>query len=147
VPCSDYGTPANNCQKYQCIAFFTDRGIVRNAGRAARRKIVQFCTVRLYSVVHSSHEWLWLFLGVVWERGGFMPCPVCASVKQVEFSFEMMVHRNDLKNMDNPSVLVLQKALVCLDCGSAQFTVPKSELALLASDPPDSERRTMAAAR
>ena len=26
-----------------------------------------------------------------------MPCPVCASVKQVEFSFEMMVHRNDLK--------------------------------------------------
>lgn len=74
-----------------------------------------------------------------------MSCAICASVKQVEFSFEMMVHRSGLKNLDNPSVLIFQKALVCLDCGFSQFTVPKSELALLASDPPNSERLTMAA--
>jgi hypothetical protein len=75
-----------------------------------------------------------------------MSCVVCASARQVEHSFEMMVHHSDLKNLDNPSVLVLQKALVCLDCGFSQFTIPKSELALLASDPPDSGRLTMAAA-
>jgi hypothetical protein len=75
-----------------------------------------------------------------------MSCPICASAKQVEYSVEMMVHRTGLKSLDNPSVLVIQKALVCLDCGFSQFTVPKSELALLASDPPNGERRTMAAA-
>ena len=75
-----------------------------------------------------------------------MSCPICASAKQVEYSVEMMVHRDGLKNIDSSSVLVLQKALVCLDCGFSQFTVPKSELALLASDPPNGERRTMAAA-
>ena len=75
-----------------------------------------------------------------------MPCAKCASVNQADFSFEMMVHRNDLKNLDSPSVLVRQKAVVCLDCGFSQFTIPKSEVALLASDPPDSGRLTMAAA-
>ena len=75
-----------------------------------------------------------------------MSCPICASAKQVEYSVEMMVHRDGLKNLDSSSVLVLQKALVCLDCGFSQFTIPKSELSLLASDPPNGERRTMAAA-
>ena len=75
-----------------------------------------------------------------------MSCPICASAKQVEYSVEMMVHRDGLKNLDNSSVLVHQKAVVCLECGFSQFTIPKSELALLASDPPDSGQRTMAAA-
>jgi hypothetical protein len=75
-----------------------------------------------------------------------MACPICASANQVEYSVEMMVHRTGLENLDNASVLVLQKALVCMDCGFSQFTVPKSELASLASDPPNNERRTMAAA-
>ncbi len=75
-----------------------------------------------------------------------MSCLMCVSAKQVEYSFEMMVHRDGLKNIDNASVLVLQKALICLDCGFSQFTVPKSELALLASDPPNGERLAMAAA-
>jgi hypothetical protein len=75
-----------------------------------------------------------------------MSCPTCASARQAEYSFEMMVHRDGLKNIDNSSVLVIQKALICLDCGFSQFIVPKSELALLASDPPNGERLTMAAA-
>ncbi len=76
-----------------------------------------------------------------------MSCPICASAKQVEYSVEMMVHRTGLEKMNDSDVLVFQKALVCLDCGFSQLTVPKSELALLASDPPSGERRTMAAGR
>ena len=75
-----------------------------------------------------------------------MSCSICASARQVEYSFEMMVHRDGLKNIDNSSVLVLQKALVCMYCGFSQFTIPKPELSVLASDPPNGEQRTMAAA-
>jgi len=37
------------------------------------------------------------------------------------------------KNLDKPGVWVFPKVLVCLDCGLSQFTVPESELALLAT--------------
>jgi hypothetical protein len=42
---------------------------------------------------------------------------ICASVKREQFSFEMMLHRSGLANLDKPCVLVFQKALICLDCG------------------------------
>jgi hypothetical protein len=38
-----------------------------------------------------------------------MSCPICASAKQVEYSVEMMVHRAGLTNLNNSSVLVIQK--------------------------------------
>jgi hypothetical protein len=75
-----------------------------------------------------------------------MSCPACKLDNQMEFSAEMMVHHSGLKNLDNSGVMLFPKLLVCLDCGFSQFTVPKAELALLASDSPHSERLTMAAA-
>ena len=75
-----------------------------------------------------------------------MSCPACSSCHQVEFSAEMVVHLGGLKNLDKSGVCLFPKILVCVDCGFSQFTVPKAELALLASDSPDSERVRMAAA-
>jgi hypothetical protein len=74
-----------------------------------------------------------------------MSCPVCASIKQVEFCSEMIVHYSGLKNVDNPGVMLYPKLSFCLDCGFAQFTVAESELALLVATPPRG-RLTMAAA-
>jgi hypothetical protein len=37
-----------------------------------------------------------------------------------------------LENIDKPTVKVFPDLLVCLDCGSAQFTIPKTELDVLA---------------
>ena len=71
-----------------------------------------------------------------------MSCPVCASIKQVEFCTEMIVHYSGLKNVDNPGVMLYPKLSFCLDCGFAQFTVPESELALLVATPPG-EKPTM----
>jgi hypothetical protein len=62
----------------------------------------------------------------------------------VEFSAEMIVHLGGLKNLDNSGVMLFPKILVCAACGFSQFTVPKSELALLAATPP-SGGLTMAA--
>jgi hypothetical protein len=63
----------------------------------------------------------------------------------MEFCAEMMVHVGGIKELDNPGVMLFPKVLVCLDCGFAQFQVPRIELALLAATPP-SERFKMAAA-
>jgi hypothetical protein len=58
----------------------------------------------------------------------------------------MVVHCDGLKNLDKSGVLVFPKVLVCLSCCFSQFTVPRAELALLASDSSNGERLTMAAA-
>ena len=75
-----------------------------------------------------------------------MSCPICRLGNQVEFSAEMMVHLGGLKNLDNSGVMLFPKVLVCLACGFSQFTVTKAEVALLASESPNSERVRMAAA-
>jgi len=61
-----------------------------------------------------------------------MSCQSCRLGNQVELSAEMMLHLGGLKNLDNSGVWLFPKVLVCLDCGSARFTVLESELALLA---------------
>ena len=65
-----------------------------------------------------------------------MSCPSCASEIQVEFPAEMMFHFSGLKNIDVPGVWVFPKVLVCLGCGVARFSVPETELALLANTTP-----------
>jgi hypothetical protein len=75
-----------------------------------------------------------------------MSCPACKLNDQIEFSAEMLVHIGGIKNLDKSGVMLFQKVLVCLDCGFSQFTVPKAELASLASSSPNSERVRMAAA-
>jgi hypothetical protein len=62
-----------------------------------------------------------------------MFCLLCGSGNQAEFTAEMLIHFCGLKNIDKPSIGLFPKLLVCLDCRSSQFTVPESELALLAS--------------
>jgi hypothetical protein len=74
-----------------------------------------------------------------------MSCPACRLDNQMEFSAEMMVHLGGIKNLDNSGVVLFPKVLVCLACGFSQFTVPETELALLAATPL-SGRLTMAAA-
>jgi hypothetical protein len=61
-----------------------------------------------------------------------MSCPLCGSGNDAEFAAEMIIHFRGLENLDKPSVWVFPKLLVCLDCGSSYFTVPKSELVSLA---------------
>jgi hypothetical protein len=57
-----------------------------------------------------------------------MPCPSCAQDNQAEFQSEMMLHFGGLENLDVSGVLLFPKLLVCLDCGTALFTVPEAEL-------------------
>lgn len=61
-----------------------------------------------------------------------MSCLFCGSGKEAELTPEMLMHFPGLKNLDKPAVWLFPKLLVCLDCGSSRFTVPESELALLA---------------
>jgi hypothetical protein len=73
-------------------------------------------------------------------------CPQFVSGNQVEFSAEIMVHRDALKNVNNSDVMLFPRVLVCMACGFSQFTVPKPEIMLLASDSPNDEGLTTAAA-
>ena len=71
-----------------------------------------------------------------------MFCPECGSGNGVEFATEMMIHFPGLKHLDDPGVWSFSKILVCLDCGSSLFSVPKEKLALLASGAQKGERST-----
>jgi hypothetical protein len=49
-----------------------------------------------------------------------------------------MFHFPGLEGLDKPIVWVFTQLLVCLDCGTAQFAIPKAELSVLAEDRPRS---------
>jgi len=57
-----------------------------------------------------------------------MPCKSCGSDNQKKFSAEMSMHFSGLQNIDKPVVWVFPEVAVCLDCGVAEFSVPKTEL-------------------
>jgi hypothetical protein len=57
-----------------------------------------------------------------------MPCKSCGSLNQGTFTGEVAIHFPGLKNIDEPIVWVFPGLIVCLDCGTAEFTVPTSEL-------------------
>jgi hypothetical protein len=65
-----------------------------------------------------------------------MSCALCTSANQMEFTAEMMIH---FKNIELPGVLVFPRVLVCLGCGSSRFSVPPTELVLLARSKATSE--------
>jgi len=75
-----------------------------------------------------------------------MSCPACALDNGMEFAAEAKLHPSGFKNVDNPGVLVFPKLVVCLNCGFSQFTVPETELKLLAATTPPNDVLTMAAA-
>jgi hypothetical protein len=62
-----------------------------------------------------------------------MPCLLCGSGNEPEFSAEIMIHFSGRQNIDNPGVLAFPRVLVCLDCGHSRFILLKTELALLSS--------------
>jgi len=72
-----------------------------------------------------------------------MTCLVCSSDNQAEVAAEMVIHFSGLKNLDNPGVWAFLKLLVCLDCGFSRFTVPETELLLLANGRPAHETVTL----
>jgi hypothetical protein len=59
-------------------------------------------------------------------------CKSCQSANQEKFSAEMGIHFSELKDIDKPVVWVFPEIVVCLDCGTAEFTVPETELCQLA---------------
>ena len=59
-----------------------------------------------------------------------MPCK-CGSFCTSKFIGEMGIHRPGLRNIDKPTVWVFPELIVCLDCGTATFSVPEDELAEL----------------
>ena len=61
-----------------------------------------------------------------------MPCKSCGSLNQGTFTGEVAILFPGLKPIDKPILWVFPKLIVCLDCGTTQFTVPKSELLQLA---------------
>jgi len=68
------------------------------------------------------------------ENGvGFMHCTSCQSANLAEFTAEMMIHFSGPRNIDHPGIPAFPKVLVCLNCGSSQFTVPATTLTILAS--------------
>jgi hypothetical protein len=58
---------------------------------------------------------------------GIMACK-CSLDHQSTFSTEMNIHFSGREGLDKPTVSVFPKVLVCLDCGSAEFVVPKNHL-------------------
>lgn len=54
-------------------------------------------------------------------------CSSCHSVNQNEFTAEINIHFPEVKGLDIPTVWVFPKILVCMDCGTAQFTIPETE--------------------
>jgi hypothetical protein len=61
-----------------------------------------------------------------------MICKSCGSINQSKFRGEIAVHFPGLKNIDMPIVWVFPELLICLDCGTAEFVVPATDLAELA---------------
>ena len=61
-----------------------------------------------------------------------MLCKPRGSVNQKKFRAEMGIHFLGLKDIDKPVVWVFPEVVVCLDCGTAEFTVPEAELRQLA---------------
>jgi hypothetical protein len=57
-----------------------------------------------------------------------MPCKSCGSINQSKFTAEMAIHFPGLKNLDKPAVWVFSEIAICLVCGTAEFTLPESEL-------------------
>jgi hypothetical protein len=64
--------------------------------------------------------------------GAVMPCKSCGSVNQSKLTGEIGVRFPRLKNIDKPVVWVFPYLVGCLDCGTAEFDVPESELRQLA---------------
>jgi len=55
-------------------------------------------------------------------------CHSCGSAHQKHFESEVDIHFPRLSNANKRPVLVYPVLLVCLDCGRAEFSIPKEDL-------------------
>ena len=60
-----------------------------------------------------------------------MTCRSCGTENQREFGAEMNIHFPGRKGLDQPAVLASSILVICLDCGSTEFTLADTELRLL----------------
>ena len=67
------------------------------------------------------------------KRGVLVQCKRCLSNRYEKFSAEVAIHFPGLGGLNKPIVWVFPDVLICLDCGSAVFDVPKRELAVLST--------------
>jgi hypothetical protein len=65
-----------------------------------------------------------------------MACKSCKSENQSTFNGEIAIHFPGLKGLNMPIVWVFPKLVVCLDCGFAEFVVPKREVRVLVTGAP-----------
>lgn len=63
-----------------------------------------------------------------------MMCLVCQSSNQRTFPSELNIHFPGFEGLDRPTVWAFPQLLVCLDCGSTQFTLSDDQLKELRSD-------------
>ncbi len=61
-----------------------------------------------------------------------MACRKCSSANQGKFDVEMNIHFPGHEGLQKPTVWLFPAVMVCLDCGSGEFTVAETELARLA---------------
>lgn len=57
-----------------------------------------------------------------------MACKSCKSAYEKVFPAEINLHFPSPEGLDKPTVWVFPHLLVCLDCGSAHFTMPEAQL-------------------
>jgi hypothetical protein len=56
----------------------------------------------------------------------------CSSCPKVEFNGEICLHfKGGLETLDKPLFWAFPQVRVCLECGSAQFSVPESKMRLI----------------
>jgi hypothetical protein len=63
-----------------------------------------------------------------------MRCKSCGSGNLSKFIGEMGIRSPGLEHIDDSAVWVFPELVVCLNCGIAEFVVPRDELRLLAKD-------------
>jgi hypothetical protein len=61
-----------------------------------------------------------------------VPCKSCQSDNERQFNAEIALHFPGLKGLDKPIVWVFPKVVVCGDCGFTEFSIPETELRVLA---------------
>jgi len=64
-----------------------------------------------------------------------MSCKSCGSVNEKKFSAEINLHFPGYEGLEKPTVWLFPEVVVCLDCGVAEFSIPNTELCLLAENP------------
>ena len=63
-----------------------------------------------------------------------MMCLVCQSSNQRTFPSELNIHFPGFEGLDRPTVWAFPRLLVCLDCGSTQFTLSDDQVRELKAD-------------